>query len=74
MKKQFNTQINFCGSLHEKSGKAHYKMSKTAYDFILKKRHGEFEKKMDPNSFVCMYVNQTFGLKQKIERVIVLED
>lgn len=56
----------------KKSDKAlSYKMSRTCYDKILKTRKGETEKKMEPNKFVCLYVNQTYGLKQKVTQIIV---
>lgn len=50
---------------------ATYKMSQVCYDRILKTRHGESEKRMEPNKFVCLYVNQTYGLKQEVTQIIV---
>lgn len=50
-----------------------YKMSRTCFNAILKKRSGETEKRMDPNKFVCLYVNQTYGLRQKVSHIIVEE-
>lgn len=52
---------------------ATYKMSCVCYDHILKTRKGEDEKRMNPNKFVCMYVNQTYGLRQKVTQIIVEE-
>lgn len=50
---------------------ATYKMSQICYDRILKTRRGESEKRMDPNKFVCLYINQTYGLKQEVTQIIV---
>ena len=48
-----------------------YKMSRVCYDRLLKTRKGEDEKRMNPNKFVCLYVNQTYGLKQEVTQIIV---
>lgn len=48
-----------------------YKMSRACYNALLKKRSGETEKKMKPNDYVCWYVNQTYGLRQKVSHIIV---
>lgn len=50
---------------------ATYKMSQVCYDRILKTRRGESEKRMESNKFVCLYVNQTYGLKQEVTQIIV---
>ena len=50
---------------------ATYKMSQVCYDRILKTRRGESEKRMEPNKFVCLYVNQIYGLKQEVTQIIV---
>ena len=50
---------------------ATYKMSQVCYDRILKTRRGESEKRMDPNKFVRLYVNQTYGLRQEVTQIIV---
>lgn len=49
---------------------ATYKMSRVCYDRLLKTRKDN-EKKMNPNKFICMYVNRTYGLKQEVTQIIV---
>lgn len=45
-----------------------YSMSKEMVDDLLKNRKGE-EKKQNPQSFLCDYVNRHFGLRCKVTRV-----
>ena len=47
-----------------------YKMSRTMFNSIIKTRAGE-DKKENPYSYAAKVVNQEFGLKGKVIRVIV---
>lgn len=49
-----------------------YKMCKKMYDNILKTRKTEQEKKMNNKDYVCMIVNNEFGLKEKVVEIIVM--
>lgn len=61
--------IQKTGTLHGKAGSIEYKMpDKMAREF-LKNRKGD-ETKMRPNDFLCMVVNENFGLKGNCVNVI----
>lgn len=57
------------GILHEKAGCIEYKMSDKMARELLKNRKGD-EAKMRPNDFLCMIVNENFGLKGHCVNVI----
>lgn len=49
-----------------------YVMSRTMAETILNnKRHGEKEKKMTPQEYLVYIVNQQFGVKNPVVRVIL---
>lgn len=57
------------GTLHEKAGSVEYKMPDKMARELLKNRKGD-EAKMRPNDFLCMVVNENFGLKGHCVNVI----
>lgn len=57
------------GTLHEKAGAIEYKMPDKMARELLKNRKGD-EAKMRPNDFLCMVVNENFGLKGHCVNVI----
>lgn len=57
------------GTLHEKAGCIEYKMPDKMARELLKNRKGD-ETKMRPNNFLCMVVNENFGLKGHCVNVI----
>lgn len=57
------------GTLHEKAGCIEYKMPDKMARELLKNRKGD-EAKMRPNDFLCMVVNENFGLKGRCVNVI----
>ena len=57
------------GTLHEKAGCVEYKMPDKMARELLKNRKGD-EAKMRPNDFLCMVVNENFGLKGHCVNVI----
>lgn len=57
------------GTLHEKAGCIKYKMPDKMARELLKNRKGD-EAKMRPNDFLCMVVNENFGLKGHCVNVI----
>lgn len=61
--------INKVGSLNEKAGCIEYKMPELMARELLKNRKGD-EAKMRPNDFLCMVVNENFGLKGHCVKVI----
>lgn len=65
----FMAIINKVGSLNEKAGCIEYKMPELMARELLKNRKGD-EAKMRPNDFLCMVVNENFGLKGHCVNVI----
>ena len=61
--------INKIGSLREKAGAIEYKMPELMARELLKNRKGD-EAKMRPNDFLCLVVNENFGLKGHCVNVI----
>lgn len=61
--------VTKAGTLHEKGGYIEYKMPDKMARELLKNRKGE-ETKMRPNDFLCMVVNENFGLKGHCVNVI----
>ena len=61
--------IQKTGTLHEKAGCIEYKMPELMARELLKNRKGD-EVKMRPNDFLCMVVNENFGLKGHCVNVI----
>ena len=57
------------GTLHEKAGCIEYKIPEQMARELLKNRKGD-ETKMRPNDFLCMVVNENFGLKGHCVKVI----
>ena len=48
-----------------------YKIPKKMFDELLKTRRGEEERKLKPEEYVRKVINETFGLKETVTRVIV---
>ena len=67
--KKFSVTINAQGTLHEKGSCIEYKMPEQMAREYLKNRKGD-EAKMRPNDFLCMVVNENFGLKGRCVNVI----
>ena len=67
--KNFSVTAIAQGTLHEKAGNIEYKMPETMARELLKNRKGD-EAKMRPNDFLCMVVNENFGLKGHCVNVI----
>ena len=65
----FMAIIQKTGTLHEKAGCIEYKMPEQMARELLKNRKGD-ETKMRPNDFLCMVVNENFGLKGHCVKVI----
>ena len=62
--------VNKVGTLHEKAGAVEYKMPEAMAREYLKNRKGD-EAKMRPNDFLCMIVNENFGLRGRCVNVIL---
>ena len=61
-----NNKINFM----ENPSPIAYKMSQTLFDSILKTRSGK-DKKINPYVYVTKVVNEEFGFRGKVTRLIV---
>ena len=65
----FMAIVTKVGTIHEKAGCIEYKMPEAMARELLKNRKGD-ETKMRPNDFLCMVVNENFGLKGHCVNVI----
>lgn len=47
-----------------------YQMTKAMFKSLVKSRKGE-ELKMNPYKFVCKYINDFFGLKGTVKKIVI---
>lgn len=50
-----------------------YKMSRAMFDHLLSTRKGD-EKKLNPHAFVMGFLNERFGLRGEVKRIIIEEN
>lgn len=57
-----------------KNNALEYKMSKKMFDNLLTTRVTESDKKMNPYNYVIKVINEQFGLKGKVDHVLIFDN